>query len=215
MEKDSKHKGVTWELKTRVSNQTFDNFDFSNTNFNSSNFHNVNFINCLFFKSNLKGSKLFYESNFDSCRFEGIDLSNSTFGSHKGTYTKCIFEKCEFKGKEFNFTEFIDCDFIKTKFKKVNFNGSKFENCRFSGKFDDVTFNGIYDTNASKTECLKNVDFSEAIFGEFVNFYNCDLSTCIPPKGTSFDELLYQLYSNDPSVLSTGSKDKIVMVRHS
>jgi uncharacterized protein YjbI with pentapeptide repeats len=205
--------GSIWELKTKVSNRVFENYDFSNVDFNSAIFENVSFANCIFFKSNLVGSRLFYNSNFDSCQFRNVNFSNSTFGSHNGIYKNCLFDKSIFKGKEFNFTKFISCEFTKTKFKSINFNGSRFIGCKFSGDFNDVAFNGIYDTNPVREECLNDVDFSEAIFGDFVSFYNCNLSTCIPPKGRTFDEILYNIYSDDSSVLSTGSKDKIVLTR--
>jgi uncharacterized protein YjbI with pentapeptide repeats len=211
MERNNQYKDTVWELKTKVSQCTFEDFDFSNTNFNSTIFENVVFKNCLFFKSNLSGSKLFYQSNFEDCKFINVNLSNTTFGSNRGVYKGCLFEKCNFKGKEFDFTEFINCDFVNTKMKNINFNGSKFDNCRFIGKIEDITFNGIYNTNPNPSTCLKEVDFSQAVFGEFVTFFNCDLSICTPPVGTSFYELLYNLYSNDPSILSTGSKDRIVI----
>ena len=86
----------TWDLKTKVSSHTFENFDFINTNFNSGIFDNVNFIDCLFSKSNLSGSKLFYDSNFDRCIFINVNLSNTAFGSHRGIYRSCKFINCNF-----------------------------------------------------------------------------------------------------------------------
>jgi len=212
MELNDEHKGSIWNVKEKIENKVFISFDFSNTNFNSAIFENVTFKDCLFFKSNLSGSKIFYQSYFENCRFINVNLTTTTFGSNKGVYKNCLFEKCDFRGKGFNFTEFINCDFIKSKFKNINFNGSKFENCRFIGKIEDATFNGIYDTTPISTDCLKKVDFSEAVFGEFVSFFNCDLSTCIPPVGFLFSELLYNLYLNAPNILSTGSKDKITLL---
>ena len=199
------------ELKTRFSNQNFVDYDFTKTNFNSSIFENTNFENCLFESSVLKGSRIFYNSNFESCIFKNITLSHTTFGSHKGTYKKCVFENCEYKGKDFNFTQFIDCKFIKTKFTTVNFNGSQFRNCIFEGKFKDVTFNGIYDCNPDFKACLHQCDFFNATFGDFVSFENCDLSTCTAPKDTAFKEILYQLDASNPKLLSTGSPDRIVI----
>ena len=213
MEKNNQYKDTMWELKTRISHRTYENFDFSNTNFNSAIFENIIFKDCLFFKSNLDGTKLFYQSCFENCRFISVNLSNTTLGSNKGMYDNCLFEKCDFKGREFDFTEFVNCDFVKVKLKNINFNGSRFENCRFVGKIEDTVFNGIYDTNPMSAHCLKKVDFSEAIFGEFVTFCNCDLTTCVPPNGFLFDELLYNLYLDDPNVLSTGSKDRIVLTK--
>ena len=213
MKKEETYKGSIWKLKERVTEQVFNNLDFTNTNFNSSIFENIKFSECLFDKSNLAGSKLFYESSFYKCDFINVDLSNSTFGSHKGTYNGCTFDKCNFRGKEFNFTQFIDCIFKECKLKKINFNGSSFANCKFIGAQDNVTFNGIYDTNKGIHPVLNKVDFSAAKFGEFVTFIDCDLNNCIPPNNKLFDELLYNLYSNDPRILSTGSKDRIILTR--
>lgn len=211
MEKNDLHKEKVWELKSRVEEQTFTHFDFTKTNFNSAVFFNVNFINCLFEKSILTNSKIFYDSNFESCTFKHVDLSHSTFGSHKGTYKDCIFENCNFKGKEFNFSRFINCEFVKSKLVKINFNASSFLNCKFVGKLADVTFNGIYDTDKSDCQTLNSVDFSKAQFGEFVTFVNCDLSSCIPPFETKFNEILYPIYIDNHNILSTGTPDRIVL----
>lgn len=186
-------------------------YDFTKTNFNSAIFENINFENCLFEFSVLEGSKIFYESNFENCVFKNIDLSETTFGCHKGIYKNCIFEKCEYKYSEFNFTKFIDCIFIKAKFTTVDFNGGQFRDCIFDGKFRNVTFNGIYDSNPNSKTCLVNCDFSGSKFGNFVSFENCDLSTCTAPKGTTFNELLYQVDASNPKLLSTGSPDRLVI----
>jgi len=201
----------TLELKTKFSNQNFVDYDFTKTNFNMSIFENTNFENCLFESSVLKGSRIFYESNFENCVFKNINLSQTTFGSHKGVYKNCIFENCEYKSKDFNFTQFIDCKFIKAKFTTVNFNGSKFRDCIFEGKFKDVTFNGIYDSNPDSKACLYKCDFSNSNFGDFVSFENCDLSTCTPPKGRTFTEILYLVDASNPALLSTGTPDRIVI----
>ncbi|MNV48237.1 Pentapeptide repeats (8 copies) [compost metagenome] len=201
----------TLELKTRFSNKNFAYYDFTKTNFNSSIFENTNFENCLFESSVLNGSRIFYESNFENCIFRNINLSDTSIGSHKGVYKNCIFENCEYKRRSFNFTQFIDCKFIKAKFTTVNFNGSQFRNCIFEGKFRDVTFNGIYDSNSDSKACLYNCDFYYAKLGTFVSFENCDLSTCTPPKDTAFNEILYQVDASNPKLLSTGTPDRIVI----
>lgn len=199
------------ELKTRFSNQNFVDYDFTKTNFNSAVFENTSFKNCLFESSDLNGSRIFYESNFENCTFRNINLSNSTIGSHKGVYKNCIFENCEYKGKGFNFTKFIDCKFIKAKFTTIDFNGSQFCDCFFEGKFKDVTFNGIYDSNPDSKACLYNCDFSNSKFGNFVSFENCDLSSCIPPENTTFAEILYQVEASNAKLLSTGTPDRFVI----
>ncbi|MEI2273219.1 pentapeptide repeat-containing protein [Sphingobacterium sp. ML3W] len=201
----------TLALKTKFSNKNFVNWDFTNTNFNSAIFENTNFDGCLFKASILAGSRIFYDSNFKNCIFKKINLSETTFGSHKGVYTDCIFEDCEYKYRAFNFTQFVNCKFIKTKFTTVNFNGSQFRSCIFDGKFKDVTFNGLYDTNRDSKACLQHCDFSSSIFGDFVSFDNCDLSTCTAPKDTTFDKILYQVDASNPKLLSTGSPDRLTI----
>lgn len=210
METNKTLTGKTWELKTRVSSQNFDNFDFTKTDFNSAIFDKVNFNYCLFDDSKLTGSKIFNSGTFDSCVFKNVDLSHTTIGSHKGIYQNCVFEKCSFKGVLFNFTRFENCKFDKCKIINTNFNASSFKNCQFIGKLSDVSFNGIYDQDKSEYKILDNVDFSESTFGDYVTFYHCDLSSSTPPKGKTFEELLYQIHTKDPGILSTGSKDRIV-----
>jgi hypothetical protein len=101
--------------------------------------------------------------------------------------------------------------FKKCKLNHISFNASSLLNCKFIGSLNDVTFNGLYDTNKSECKSIEAVDFSEAKLGDFVTFIDCDLSSCVPPKGSSFSQLLYNIDSNDARVLSTGSKDRIVV----
>jgi hypothetical protein len=57
----------------------------------------------------------------------------------------------------------------------------------------DVFFHGNYSsdiTEGSKPNPMYEVDFSEATFGQYVVFNDCDLSTCTPPSGSTFDSLL-------------------------
>ncbi|MGQ1784454.1 pentapeptide repeat-containing protein [Saccharicrinis sp. GN24d3] len=199
-----------WELKTRIVEEEFNDLNFSQINFNSAVFQKVKFNDCIFSKSNFKGTKVF-ESLFNNCKFLKLDLSKSTLGSNDGIYKNCVFEKCNFKGKEFNFTRFSDCIFNKCTIANINFNASSFEKCKFVGKIENVSFNGIYDTNKSTYKTLVDVDFKEATFGDFVTFFDCDLSSCIPPEGKKFDDLLYYIYQNNTNVLSTGTKDKIII----
>jgi fluoroquinolone resistance protein len=213
MEKTKEHRGKVWELKTRVGNYSFKNHDFTNTDFNSAIFENINFIDCLFDKSILSGSKIFGETSVEDCIFKDVNLSNSTIGSNKGLYQNCTFIKCSFQGKEFNFTRFVHCVFDKYVLKKINFNASSFLDCAFIGPMSDVTFNGMYDTNKSDFDTIDKVDFSKATLGDFVTFVECNFSTSIPPDKRNFDDILYQLYSDGTNILSTGSKDRIVMTK--
>ncbi|HEY8957442.1 pentapeptide repeat-containing protein [Chitinophaga sp.] len=205
------HKEQTWVLKTKFSNLVLSDFDFTDTNMNSAIFERVTFNSSLFERTNVDNTRLFHDCNFDHCIFKNVKLKNSAFGNNKGEYNNCQFEKCDFTGLHFNATRFINCGFTHCKLKNINFNASSFLQCQFVGKLENVTFNGIYDTNTSTHKILENVDFSAAIFGEFVSFFDCDLSTCTPPQGKTFEELLYIFDLNSPANLSSGSKDRIVI----
>jgi uncharacterized protein YjbI with pentapeptide repeats len=204
-------KGIKLEDQTILTNKHFVKYDFSATNFNCAIFKNVQFSDCIFNKSVLSGSKIYFDTHFKNCQFLNVDLSKTTIGSNSGIYENCTFSKCNFKRQLFQKTRFVNIDFLNCKFNGANFNNSSFLNCKFTGKLEDVTFNGIYNTNESEFVTLVNVDFSGATFGEFVTFTQCDLSTCIPPRNNTFDELLYNLYRNDKSIKSTGSNDRIVL----
>jgi fluoroquinolone resistance protein len=192
----------------------FTDIDYSMKDFNDSTFSDGLFRNCLFYKTILEHSRIQGKVDFENCTFRNINFINTNFGSNNGHYLNCDFDRCNFKGRLFNFTRFVNCTFKICKLVNIDFSGSSFQNCKFIGKLENVSFNGIYDTNKSPFPTFESVDFSEAIFGEFVTFYDCDVSTCIPPKNELFDDLLYHLYENNTRILSTGSKDRIV-IKHS
>lgn len=202
----------TWQERKELSDQVFDDEDFSGCNLNAAILKNVLFQNCLFRKTKFDGVKAF-NGGATNCRFDGVDFCRTTFASNSAIYADCIFEKCNFKGQHFILTRFVNCSFLGCRLQKINFNGSSFLNCRFVGKLQEVDFNGIYDTNKSEYAPLLNVDFSKAEFGDYVGFTDCDLSTCTPPEGKTFEALLYHPYENDSKYLSTGTKDRLVIKR--
>jgi fluoroquinolone resistance protein len=101
--------------------------------------------------------------------------------------------------------------FDRCKIKNVNFNDASFKRTQFIGKLEDTTFNGMYHKRSTGHVPVDEVDFSMATLGDFVTFEKCDLSNSVPPLGTTFAELLYQIYLDDPTTLTTGSADRIVM----
>ena len=204
------YSGFSWEKYSKYENQVFENFDFTNTVFENAAFNNVTFKGCLFFKSNMNHIGL-WSSNFIDCKFISIDLRNMPMGANGGLFENCLFQRCDFRGQYFWYPHFNNCVFEKCKLKKIDFNDASFHYCKFIGKIEDVTFNGMYHKNETGIKPLDYVDFSEAVFGEYVGFENCDLSTCIPPKGNKFDELLYVSNLNNPDRLSSGTKDRYVI----
>ena len=208
MELNSKYKATKWETKTKIENKTFKAFDFSDTNFNCPIFKNIQFEDCVFNKSNMQDARI-YGCSFISCHFVKIDFRTITIGAHKGLYKDCHFDSCDFRNAPFYEPEFNNCIFNKCKLSKIDFKASSFDSCKFIGKMSDVTFRGndkhdLYPN--PKANSMYNIDFGETIFGEYVGFDDCDLSTCIPPKGTTFEELLInsEYY---PKRLTTGANN--------
>lgn len=203
----------SWDQQITFSDQSWKAYDLTETDFANVRFSNVVFDKCLFSKSKLRHIRLF-SCSFTDCDFDRVDLRDFAFGASTGLFQNCRFSKCDLRGQDFASPRFELCLFDNCKLKKISFNDSTFSQCKFVGKLEDVSFNGIYRRQPTTYQPLDHVDFSEASFGEFVSFHNhCDLSTCIPPQGASFDSLLYNLYRDDPSVRSTGSEDKIVLTR--
>lgn len=185
-------------------------YNFTDTYFENASFEGVTFQRCLFYHCNTNHIGL-WNCNFIECEFKDVDLRDMSIGAEGGTFDRCVFNKCDFRGQHFFSPDFIDCIFEKCKMKNINFNDASFLRCKFIGKLEDVTFNGMYHEIKKEIKPLDYVDFSESIFGDYVGFEDCDLSTCIPPVGKTFNELLYIADLNNLKHLSTGSKDRYVI----
>jgi fluoroquinolone resistance protein len=210
MERNPLHRDKVWEKKTKIEKQTLDGYDFTNSDLNHPIFNQVSFKNCVFEKTKFDDARI-YGCSFEICDFNGIDFRNTSLGAQGALLNKCIFKKCDFSGMNFEYPHFLNCIFDNCKLRKINFNDSSFSGCRFIGKLVDVTFNGIYHRHKTSYPPIEKTDFSQAVLGDFVGFEKCDLSSCIPPAGQSFDTLLYVVDLNDPTHLSTGTKDRIVI----
>lgn len=207
---NTQYKGFSWEERTEYENELFEDCDFTDTVFDHVVFKTVTFKNCLFVKSVMNHIKI-WSSSFINCKFVNVDLRNMPMGANGGLFEDCLFQKCDFRGQYFWYPFFNRCVFERCKLKGINFNDTSFHYCKFIGKIEDVTFNGIYHEQENTRKALDYVDFEDAIFGEYVGFENCDLSTSIAPKGKTFKELLYIVDMNDLEHLSTGSKDRFVI----
>lgn len=210
MERKEKFKEYSWDNFTKYKDENWENFDFTKTNFDNVFFENVTFRDCLFDRSIFDHISLF-NCNFVDCVFMNVNLRSVAIGAEGGQYVNCIFFKCDFRGQSFEYPFMKNCTFENCKLSNINFNDTIFHHCKFIGKIDDVTFNGMYHKNEINEEPLLYVDFSMALFGDFVNFDSCDLSTCVPPVGQKFSDILYQVDENQPKVISTGTIDKIVI----
>ncbi|WP_105634388.1 pentapeptide repeat-containing protein [Cronobacter dublinensis] len=192
-----------WTAKITIENEVFEGEDFTGVDLNSPIFNNVAFRNCRFEKTKFSDGRL-YHCHFESCVFIGVDLRNVTIGADGGLYKNCTFTKCDFRKGYFYQPAISGCFFDECKFKGTDFKASCFEDCKFKGKLEDVVFHGKYVsdlTQNSSVNTMKNIDFSMSIWKE-ICFDNCDLSSCIPPHGTTFSELLCPSpYHNDKNYL--------------
>jgi len=208
MSKRTKQKVATrWEPKTQIRDTTLEG-DFSNTHFNEARFFNVVWRSCTFERTVVDGARAYPPSEFVDCTFRNVDFSHTTLLSNETRCVRCTFERCRFARTGFTKARFCACTFESSTFLRIDFNGTTFEDCRFASRFAEVTFNGIYDTNPDPTVCLQRVDFTGATFGDFVSFNNCDLTSCTPPQGRTFTDLLYPFYSDDDRTRTTGSKGR-------
>ena len=209
---NDKFVSYSWKEYTKYNNILFECYNFTDTHFENASFEGVTFQQCLFYHCNTNHIGL-WNCNFIECEFKDVDLRNMSIGigAEGGTFDRCVFNKCDFRGQHFFSPDFIDCIFKKCKMKNINFNDASFLRSKFIGKLEDVTFNGMYHEIKKEIKPLNYVDFSESIFGDYVGFEDCDLSTCIPPVGKTFNELLYIADLNNLKHLSTGSKDRYVI----
>lgn len=207
---DTRYRKHAWSKLTNFRDKRFERYDFTDTSFDNVNLWNVNLIGCDFTGSDFSGVGVF-ACDFTGCAFTKADLRRMPIGNQGGTFRDCTFTMCDLRGQGMWLPHFANCTFDRCKLTGVNFNDATFESCTFIGKLADVTFNGIYHRERNGRPPLRDVDFSRAVLGEFVTFEDCDLASCTPPAGRRWDKLLYRLFRSRPSVLSTGSKDRIVL----
>lgn len=202
---DQSYRNTQWEFKSDIKNRIFEDVDFTQTDLNHPIFTEVVFKNCRFEKTNFEDARV-YSCSFVDCTFRKIKWSTATIGAHGGIYRNCTFDQCNFRGASIYNPEFLGCTFLNCRWKGVDLFASYFDSCVFTGKLEDVTFRGFFKNDLypdAKPNPMRNVDFSEAVFGQFVSFIGCDLTTAIPPKGFSFDQLLERT-GLIPDCISTG-----------
>lgn len=187
----------TWRIKTRVKDYIYEDVDFTGVDFNHPIFQNVAFKSCTFRRCNL-GDARFYNSSFFDCRFDKVDLRGVTIGAHSESFANCLFKGCNLQWAVFYEPRFTHCIFDKCKMRGLEPRASYFENCKIIGHLSEIVFyNDYYDGVSDKQfhHLFHSIDFSQAVFGEYVIFEQCDLSKSTPPKGYAFDDLLTKKYS--------------------
>lgn len=199
-----------WPHKKRTTGEVIRNQEFSLIDMNSPIFTDVDFIGCVFNDVTFGDARL-YNCNFQNCNFTKVDLRNATIGANDGIYDNCTFKKCDFRKGYFYKPVMVNCLFDDCKFKSVDFKASAFNKCKFIGKLNDVIFHGDYiskTTEGASPNLMVEVDFFETTWS-YVCFEHCDLSSCIPPNGSTFEQLLSPSpYMNDVNYLCTHDDNK-------
>ena len=119
------------------------------------------------FKSIVFENSVYYDCTFYHCNFKSVTWKNCQF---KNTYIlgnskleNCKFIDCKFLGQHTNLggpTKYLDCEFTNTVFKNNQFWNTEFENCRFTGKAENIVFYGPDSPDGWET-AFKNVDLSK------------------------------------------------------
>jgi len=112
----------------------------------------------------------FSDTTFKSCKFIGLTLKFTNFGS-------CIFENCDFSESIFESVGFSGCSFPESKLSFLDFSNTSFQNCDFA---ESVAENCIFQKlkGGSKSERkkfdLRSCNFEEASLSGSV-FVMCNL----------------------------------------
>ena len=196
-----------FSFKEHLTQMVFEDFLFDKTDFNHAIFKDCVFKNCVFRQCKVTDVRLFGEIAFEHCIFDRMRLGNDTpWGGHAGKYENCLFQKSSLTNKAMWDTLYVRCVFAHCKWKNVSFNRSTFVQSAFIGKLSDVTFNGVFEYRLAP-ELHLEIDFSEAVWGDYVGFHQCslaDLSMCQPPRGHTFEELLHPQDEEGVVSLNTG-----------
>lgn len=174
LESGKKIDGENFEDVVRYDNQVINDTVVKNSNVGSPIFFGCNLKNISFENCDLNNSRFFSGCIIDSCQFTRSDLRATGIEKGEAFFKDCEFNACDMRGMTLESVNFINCKLIKCKFNGRVLNVMDIQNCTFSGKLVDITFQGEGKSslNANLEDCIL----------EGVVFNNCDLSACIPPK---------------------------------
>src|SRR5579863_1343509 len=131
--------------------------------------------NCTFNKCKLHDLRL-WNMHISHVELNRCDLRDAALGSIENNkinhYNHVTFCETDFRGCSFMGCSFQECVFDTSRMKELDMSESQFENCKFIGELNDVTFAELgYSTKNLFTNRMDNVDFSQAMLRS-VDFRN-------------------------------------------
>jgi uncharacterized protein YjbI with pentapeptide repeats len=128
-----------------------------------------------------------FGTHVSECSFRRVDLRDTALGGLDGlkrnAFERVDFTKADLRGSAHGSADFRHCDFSRAKLKKVDFRGDVFEDCRFAGLLDEVTFARFCFTHRDKPlppNEMTRVDMRDAVL-RWVSFQDQDLRTALLP----------------------------------
>ena len=152
--------------------QKIQNSSFIKCNLNGPIFFSCKIENCHFESTDLSNTRVFQETTFRECTFDKCDMRS--LGLRNAIFEKCLFKRCDMLGTALGNAEWNFCEFNNCKFADLDIHTSNCVGCKFTGTLREIRFIG---KNKSKLE----IDLSDSKL-DAVEFIDCDLSLCIPPK---------------------------------
>jgi uncharacterized protein YjbI with pentapeptide repeats len=163
------------------------------TDLSGSNFADAWIEACLFENVRFNGAQLKnikdHDNEFTGCSFSRASFFGAGIGFKGSKYNHCVFENANFKQAVFIRAEMNHCAFIDCMLKGVDFNATSFEDCRFSGRLEDVWFRGgfpvksdIKDFGKPRKNRMRHVSFEDASLWGITFSDKLDLSTVLVPK---------------------------------
>ena len=170
-------------------------------------FFDCKFNNCVFSNCNFSNARFFSDTTFAHCRFEKCDFRS--VGMQNSGFDTCTFEKCDMRGTNLDNAKWRLSEIKNCNFRDISLHSWNWIDCKFSGILRGVKFIG---KNNSKLK----LDFSKSKF-DCVEFFDCDISECIPPEAKNhyfINDVLGKIKNSD-SVLDNKNPNvkKIVQRR--
>jgi uncharacterized protein YjbI with pentapeptide repeats len=217
---DLRYIPLRFTVKSKLSNQRYENIDFSHADLGYVILSGCEFQNCIFDNAHVEK---WNERNctFDNVSFKRMKFLDSAMGISSSKYIDVDFSLANLIDTSFFSARFISCNFSFTKLDGIDFDASRFENCKFAGIVKSVWFNKNYRFPDHETlygkapdNLMSNVDFSDAYFCDVTFTGGIDLSTVkLPADGKHFlikhfDKVL-EILNGELNYLPVRSRDTI------
>ncbi len=168
---------------------------FSRCDLSDVGFFKCSVENCVFERCKLKSTG-FWESQITNCSFDRCNMQHAAFGGididrpKPNLYRDNSFSGCDMRWAAHSCEKYLRCEFRNCKLKTTDFHGAVFEDCRFEGKLDNLTFRASDDYRGVEKDRLLRTDFRDAEL-HHCQFLNIDIDpawfptedTIVLPRG--------------------------------